>query len=235
MARPGAGWMCGSALHLDGGLAVSFQRYPRPADGIVPALPRSFGALPVAFRRYGDAAQGAGGLPARIVATRRRVRPPRKDSGGSAGARQCLVPVADAEAVWLGLSLDAAAAPVMLACAVVSACGAPVDAVTGAPWAARRAGRTMVPPSRWLDGVRRPDGRTTAFMRDGPGRAPAGCAGLHLYGTSEPGEPEDLASGGLRLLASVWLVAPAEFARRSGCPAPALMRADDAYPGWRLP
>lgn len=122
----------GASLRVGPFLSVSFQRYPRPASGLVEASPLSFGLLPVAPSREGD----------------------------------LLVPLPDGEALWLGFDPASERRPVLVFVAVESGRGRAVDVRTGAP--ATRAGQgggIIVPPQRWIDGVRRPDGRCSAFAR----------------------------------------------------------------------
>lgn len=74
MEREALMWTPGDGGHglRFGALAVSFQRFRRPLDGGVTAIPRSLGALPVAVSRIGG----------------------------------FILPLADDEAFWIGLSTE---------------------------------------------------------------------------------------------------------------------------------
>ena len=164
-------WTAGRAgLHCDG-LLLSFQRYARPADGIVLELPRSLGALPV-----------------------------------GAGSEGFLLPLAEAEAFWIGVMGGAPANAWPLAVAGVDRTGValPIASITSKADA-------------FLPGYPRPDGRWGALSR-------GGCSMLLI----EVGRTNAIPG------ATVRLVSPPEYAALTGQAAPPPLDPSAGYGGWLL-
>ncbi len=214
---------------------MTFQRYPRPAGGILTGAPRSWGALPVAAAANGD----------------------------------LVVPVADDEAVWLGLSPRSDRRSVLVVLEAELDDGTVRDAVAGTAWseAGERSG-LVVPPTRWVDGIGRPDGHPLALARVGAGRDAPGTRAvgfrvmphrvgfrgrpshprvptLHAPAPADPARsvtsmavaPVDGAVWDVSrcAVARVRLVDPRAFTEETGEAPPAPRDPGASYGGWRLP
>lgn len=175
-----------AGLRIGALLAVSFQRFATPADGIIDDLPRSLGALPVA----------------------------------AAGEGTLLVPLADDEAFWIGLSTPRAGTRAEISASVLLADGR-----------VRREATILVTAASRLPGMRREDGRFDAFTRAATSASP-GVRAVTLacrIGRRGGRAPARVVA------ATVWLADPATFRVRTGQSPPAPLDAEAGYGGWRLP
>lgn len=177
-----------------------------------------------------------------VVSFQRYARPPggiAPDGPRSLGAlpvasgpgERHLLPLAAGEAFWIGLSIATADGRAMLALAVTRTDGEPVDVVTGTPWNRLRPGFIAVPQCRWIDGVRLPDGRKAAFVREAPEADMRGWTGLHVH-AAQGGTEAGMAAAGL---VTVSFVTWRDYTSRTGCEAPAPLDPGAGYGGWRLP
>jgi hypothetical protein len=214
-------------LRLGPFLRVSFQRYPRPASGILDAPPSTWGALPIGARKG-----------------------------------ELVVPLADDEALWLGLSV--VRPEVVVAFRVAAAAEAELDAVTGAPWSdelqENPPNYVPVPPMRSIDGVQQgqaivPFARTLAaaggfsalYMvaipsrRIDAGSRSAGTRPLRVpaSGGRSPSAAPEPGHGPWHLersaRAHVTFAPYDAFERKTGRARPPPLSGQSIYRGWRLP
>lgn len=175
-----------SGLRIGALLAVSFQRFALPADGIVDGLPRSLGALPVAVAEEG----------------------------------MLLLPVADREAFWIGVSVMRARTRAQVSVSALLADGQ-----------VRAEATILVTGASRFPGMRREDGRFDAFTRAATPASP-GVRTVTLtcrLGRRGGRAPERAVA------VRIWLVDPVTFGRRTGHVLPSPLDAEAAYGGWRLP
>ncbi|SDY47888.1 hypothetical protein SAMN05661080_03601 [Modestobacter sp. DSM 44400] len=144
------------------------------------------------------------------------------------GSRSLVVPVADGEAVWVGLSRPPDAPAWELRVLAHLRPGGPTDAVTGAGGtdAAGDLAVLRVPPQRSLEGIARRAGGWWSLTRLAAGPGAPGCSGLEVWPQPAGGPPEPPWT--------VQLVDPAAFTAQTGAEVPPLAP-DAPYGGWRLP
>ncbi|MDQ0473448.1 hypothetical protein [Labrys wisconsinensis] len=183
MIAAGMDWQASPAGLRCGALALSFQRFARPASGEVGAAPSSLGAL----------APMPAGTPGRF-----------------------LLPVADEEAFWIGLSADEGRGFAVELSALPR--GSSAGAATPGPV-------ERVPPVRRIAGLRRPDGRYAVFARAGA----AGIAALRIRAWPAAEDPREAPA------AEIALVDHAGFAERARVSPPGRLDPDAGYRGYRLP
>jgi hypothetical protein len=178
---------------------------------------------------------------------------------GSEGA--FTIPVADDEAVWLGLT--AVRPEVIVACRVAAAAATLIDAVSGEPWSdevrEHPPNFLQVPPAGSIDGVWQAHGLVPFAFGSGRG----GISGLHIVaipsrrmkscirqeGTAPLRVPIDNGAisppptapmhGPWRVehsaTARVRFASHRSFEQRTGCRRPPPLDPDSVYKGWRLP
>lgn len=141
-----------------------------------------------------------------------------------------LLPLADDECCWIGMSDNRAPTPSMLAVRAELGDAALVDAVTGQPWDARHAGELALPGTPWLAGWRQPGSEPlwTVFSNSSVVPAAQRCISLS-FRLRAPGDQ------GTGMSTRLELVNYARFFSETGIRPPAPMDADAAYKGWRLP
>lgn len=146
----------------------------------------------------------------------------------ASGARGLLVPVAEGEAVWVGLSAPPGAPACELRVLAHLRPGGPTDAVSGAAGADAAGDLAVlrVPPRRHLEGVARRAGGWWSLARVPPGPEAPGCSSLVLWPRPAGRSPEPPWT--------VQLVDPAAFTELTGAEVPPLAP-DAPYGGWRLP
>jgi hypothetical protein len=153
---------------------------------------------------------------------------------------ELLLPIADEEAFWIGLSVEDFTARIALAVEVVLADGNELDAITGASWSKDRAGTVMIPETRWIDGIHRSDGRVDVFARVHAAKDDSLCRGIRFWAMLRNGKDDGMGTGpprGSERGASVFLslVDYETFRARTGLAPPAALDSDAGYKGWRLP
>ena len=141
-----------------------------------------------------------------------------------------LLPLADDECFWIGMSENRALAPAMLAVRAELGDAALVDAVTGQPWHAQHAGELALPGTLWLAGLRQAGDppRWTVFSNNPLAPAAQRCISL-TFRLRARGDH------GAGLATRLELVNYARFFSETGIPPPPPMDAEAAYKGWRLP
>ncbi len=157
---------------------------------------------------------------------------------GLSAARELILPLAQDECFWLGLSLTSAAQPIALAVGVELRTGKVIDAISGANWRADRSSTVTVPDTSRIEGIRRLDGRLHVFARDTGHSTDLLCARLMLRVAAASAAGHDRSVADLNskpLDVTVRLVDYATFAMNSGMPLPGPLNTDAGYKGWRLP
>jgi hypothetical protein len=149
-------------------------------------------------------------------------------------AGRLLLPVADDEAFWIGLSHTQPAGRAELALAVLRADGRELDALSGTTWAASRPEVISVPESRCISGIRRRDGRSAVFARSAVSAEGPGCAALTFYITAAAPAPKT-ARGKDHAGTVIELVDYDAFRTRTGVEPPGPLDPAAGYQGWRLP
>ena len=141
-----------------------------------------------------------------------------------------LLPLADDECFWIGMSENRELAPAMLAVRAELGDAALLDAVTGQPWDARHAGELALPGTAWLAGLRQPGSGSlwTVFSNSSLVPAAQRCISL-TFRLRARGDH------GAGMATRLELVNYARFFSETGIRPPAPMEADAAYKGWRLP
>lgn len=184
------------------------------------------GGLVISFQRY---VRPAGGLspdwPRSLGAL-----PIASGPGG-----RHLLPIADDEAFWIGLSLAAPTKRIALALAATSPNSGAVDVVTGETWNEYEHGLVLVPDCSWVDGVRLPDGHKVPFVRGSPRVSEVGWTGLLIYliasGECEKREDSRISDRALKIR----FVTYTQYAALAGCAPPAPIDPTAGYEGWLLP
>jgi hypothetical protein len=188
-------------------------------------------------------------LPSRIVLTFQRFAWP---SGGvierapsSLGAlpvgigvaRDLVLPLADDECFWIGVSLAPEVAGRAMAIDVELADGEHIDATTGATFDDERPGLVMLPDTPRIDGIHRQDGRFDVFVRATHHREGRPCRRVRL--DIEPDATIGAAARNRRgrepFAVAIRLLDYATFTAETGLPPPAPLDVDAGYKGWRLP
>lgn len=141
-----------------------------------------------------------------------------------------LLPLADDECFWIGMSENRELAPAMLAVRAELGDAALLDALTGQPWDARHAGELALPGTAWLAGLRQPGSGPlwTVFSNSSLVPAAQRCISL-TFRLRARGDH------GAGIATRLELVNYARFFSETGIRPPAPMEADAAYKGWRLP
>lgn len=172
-------------------LAVSFQRFQRPASGIIRDAPSSLGALP----------------------------PGRSSSG------DLLLPVAEDEAFWIGLSSERPGG-IQVGLRVDVTEIAPTDALSGQQWSEHAAQSVRVAPRALIAGIRRSNSSSWVFARSAEPPAPGSrSVQIVLFG-----DDNKVVSS-----VSVAMIDYATFGRVTATSPPARLDPEAGYKGWRLP
>jgi hypothetical protein len=153
--------------------------------------------------------------------------PVRTDDSG-----MLLLPVADDEAFWIGLSVVGSTLRLHLAVAAVLADGREFDAISGGSWDPDQPQTVGIPETRRVDGIHRSDGRTLAFARSASSVESSGCAQLVFQAIPATNTP---AKERMRNMVSLNLVSYETFGTRTGFAPPDPLDSKAGYKGWRLP
>jgi len=137
------------------------------------------------------------------------------------------VPVAEGEALWIGLRSVDSSGPVLLAIAAERADGSIIDVLSGATARDDELSSDTVPPRQRINGIARSDGGFDAIGRD-PGRGGVTCRRLAIRTRSRGAQGFDAAT-------RVDLVDYVTFERVSGGKAPQPIDPNAGYKGYRLP
>ena len=141
-----------------------------------------------------------------------------------------LLPLADDECFWIGMSENREPAPAMLAVRAELGNAALVDAVTGQPWDARHAGELALPGTAWLAGLRQPGSEPPWTVFSNSSLVPAAQRCI-----SQTFRLRARGDHGAGMATRLELVNYARFFSETGIRPPPPMDADAAYKGWRLP
>jgi hypothetical protein len=172
--------------------------------------------LAVSFQRFQQLANGfIRDVPASLGAL-----PVGRSSSG-----ELLLPVADGESFWIGLSSENRNSIQVGAEVDVIGIG-PTDALSGRRWREDDARSVEVAPRSVIVGIRRPDGSSWAFSRSATQPAPGSrSVRIVLFGDDN----ETVSSVG------VALVDYAMFGRLTATLPPVPLDPEAGYKGWRLP
>ena len=151
---------------------------------------------------------------------------------GLGAAKDLMIPVADGEAFWIGLSVADPSAQIELAVAVELSDGTILDAISGATWEKARCRTVIVPDVQRLVGIRHYADGFDVFTRTSTSDGLPPCA--HLWFHVAVASSND-AQVGEPLRVALRLVDYATFQAETGLAAPATLDPDAAYKGWRLP
>jgi hypothetical protein len=161
---------------------------------------------------------------------------------GRAQNGELLVPLADDEAFWIGLTRCDPSIEVSLALRVDIDGHRGVDAFTGETWNAREPFAVLVPPVREIDGIRRTDDSRWVFARASGAVSAPKCRALGFAALSGRPAPNDIsdflgqrAPNQIGAAATVRLVDRAEFQHRTHLAPPSPLDPNMGYKGWRLP
>lgn len=187
------------ALLIQGRLALSFQRFPSPPDGILRQSPRSLGALEVHVALTGE----------------------------------LLLPVAEGEAVWLGLSVQPEGRAVLLFAAANTRPMGALNVCSGLPWQRDCNTGMVVDATFALDGLRRDATSVWAFQRHAANATSPACEQLQ-FTTAYPEESKE-AGRTLPLPIAVHFVDYATYARSTGAAPPVPLDPAHGYRGELLP
>jgi hypothetical protein len=157
---------------------------------------------------------------------------------GLSAAQELLLPLAENECFWIGLSAAPATRPIALAVTVELRSGRVIDAISGTAWDADRATSVKVPGTPRIEGIRRADGRFDALVRENATRTEPRCTRVcfRLAAAKRGG-------GGTAVIMRhsesrdvlLRLVSYATFAKATGRAPPDTLNPDAGYKGWRLP
>jgi hypothetical protein len=137
-----------------------------------------------------------------------------------------LVPVADGEAVWLGLESAAEGEFARVTIMARLSSGRDVNAISGKPWMGRSEPSRSVPPAQFVEGIPRADEQLAVFARPWDSAPGSGCDALLMIVTSR--QQRDLRY-------RFELVDYGRFTTISGLEPPQPMDPGNGYQGWLLP
>lgn len=137
-----------------------------------------------------------------------------------------LLPLADDEAFWMGLTPCSPATAVDVAVKVELDGYGLVDAFSGERCTLQATNMVRVPPMTAVDGIRRPDKSALVFARVLGGEGLFACHSVQIIAS---GDGRDGAS------ASVRLVDYSSFEDLTKSPPPSPLDPDAGYKGWMLP
>ena len=141
--------------------------------------------------------------------------------------RDACVPVADGDALWIGLRIAESSRPVVLAIAAERSDGSTIDVLSGAMVGSAELSSDTVPPRQRIDGIARSDG---GFDVIGRASAQSGvtCTRLTIRTRSQRAQA-------FGPVTRVDLVDYATFERISGRKPPPPIDPNAGYKGYRLP
>ncbi|MEP6587183.1 MAG: hypothetical protein ABJA84_00300 [Polaromonas sp.] len=155
---------------------------------------------------------------------------------GLGAAHELILPLADDECFWIGLSVTSATRPIALAVAVELRSRKILDAISGTNWDAGRPTWVIVPDTPRIDGIRRPDGRFEVLARETRDAADGLCVRIRLRIVAAGGDDKSAAAPDAEICeVPLRLVDYATFAAETGTAPPAPLDPDAGYKGWRLP
>jgi hypothetical protein len=146
------------------------------------------------------------------------------------GFSEFLLPIAEDEAVWLGLSTPNAQAPVQLLVKAKTDSQGMLNAYSGRPWQEDNASHRSFLGISTIDGIYRDDQTVWAFQRCAPTPESPACERLSLQARQHPPRQGEQVSQE----AMVRFVDYAVFEGAAGYVPPPLDR-DAGYGGWLLP
>jgi hypothetical protein len=147
---------------------------------------------------------------------------------GASESGELLLPLADDEAFWMGLTPYIPATVVELAVRVELKGYGLVDAFSGERCGSKATNMVRIPPVTVIDGIRRADRSFLVFSRGTREQRLHACHSVQFI-ASEAGR-DDAGS-----TAAVRLVDYAAFAELTKSPPPSPLDPDAGYKGWQLP
>ena len=147
---------------------------------------------------------------------------------GASESGELLLPLADDEAFWIGVTPCIPATVVELAVHAELKGYGLVDVFSGEWCNPDATDMVRVPPVPAIDGIRRPDNSILAFARGSPDERLSACDSVRFIAVTQ-----DRDAG--RAAASVRLVDYAAFEALTRSPPPSPLDPDAGYKGWWLP
>lgn len=150
---------------------------------------------------------------------------------GRSASGAWLLPLADGECFWIGMSESRAVAPSMLAVMAELGDATRLDAVSGQPWDERSHGELALPGALWLAGMRKEGIQPVVwkvFGQKHSAPAAASCVSLTFRLRSCDAGEDDITT-------RIDIVDYVNFTHATGVAAPLPMDDAAAYQGWRLP
>ena len=141
--------------------------------------------------------------------------------------RNACVPVAEGEALWIGLRIADSRGPVVLAMAAERADGSMIDVLAGTTVRSNEFSSDTVPPRQRINGITRADGGFDVIGR-ASGQGGVTCTRLTIRTRSQHAQ-------GFEPATRVDLVDYATFERISGRKPPPPIDPNAGYKGYRLP
>ncbi len=152
---------------------------------------------------------------------------------GSRGNRELVLPLADDEAFWIGLSVIQSRARYILQIIVELAEGAMLDALSGEPFQSDGAAIIAVPDIPRVVGIRVDNDLFRVFARATGNREMAACSTLTIRVLEDTSDEPPPADSGKSL--RVELVDYETFEAQTGLRRPEPLDPENAYKGWLLP